>query len=78
MKEATSPYAKIVDPFAEKEGGFDMGNLAKSVLAGLGIHSAIDFLKIVRLMTLNKINAIKMNLKKLKKKCGRIKNYKES
>ena len=45
MKEATAPYAKIVDPFAEKEGGFDMGNLAKTVLAGLGIHSAIDFFR---------------------------------
>ena len=45
MKEAISPHAKIVDPFAEKEGGFDMGNLAKTVLAGLGIHSAIDFFR---------------------------------
>ena len=39
------PHARIVDPFAEKESGFNMGNLAKSVLAGLGIHSAIDFFK---------------------------------
>jgi predicted RNase H-like nuclease (RuvC/YqgF family) len=45
MKEALSPHAKIVDPFAEKEGGFNMGNLAKTVLAGLGIHSAIDFFR---------------------------------
>ena len=45
MKEAISPHAKIVDPFAEKEGGFNMGNLAKTVLAGLGIHSAIDFFR---------------------------------
>ena len=45
MKESTSPHANIVDPFAEKEGGFDMGNLAKTVLAGLGIHSAIDFFR---------------------------------
>ena len=45
MKEIISPHAKIVDPFAEKEGGFDMGNLAKTVLAGLGIHSAIDFFR---------------------------------
>ena len=45
MKEIISPHAKIVDPFAEKEGGFDMGNLAKTVLAGLGIRSAIDFFK---------------------------------
>ena len=45
MKEATSPYAKIVDPFAEKESGLNMGSLAKTVLAGLGIHSAIDFFK---------------------------------
>ena len=39
------PHAKIVDPFAEKESGFNMGSLAKTVLAGLGIHSAIDFFK---------------------------------
>ena len=45
MKEALSPHAKIVDPFAEKEGGFNMRNLAKTVLAGLGIHSAIDFFR---------------------------------
>ena len=45
MKEVISPHAKVVDPFAEKEGGFDMGNLAKTVLAGLGIHSAIDFFR---------------------------------
>jgi len=45
MKEVISPHAKIVDPFSEKEGGFNMGNLAKTVLAGLGIHSAIDFFK---------------------------------
>ena len=45
MKESISSQAKIVDPFAEKEGGFNMGNLAKTVLAGLGIHSAIDFFR---------------------------------
>ena len=45
MKEVISPHAKIVDPFSEKEGGFNMGNLAKTVLAGLGIHSAIDFFR---------------------------------
>ena len=45
MKEVISPHAKIVDPFAEKEIGFNMGSLAKTVLAGLGIHSAIDFFK---------------------------------
>ena len=45
MKEVISPHAKIVDPFAEKEGGFNMGSLAKTVLAGLGIHSAIDFFR---------------------------------
>ena len=39
------PHARIVDPFAEKESGFNMGSLAKTVLAGLGIHSAIDFFK---------------------------------
>ena len=45
MKEIISPHAKIVDPFAEKESGFNMGSLAKTVLAGLGIHSAIDFFR---------------------------------
>mgnify|MGYP003654516855 CR=1 FL=1 len=45
MKEAISPHARIVDPFAEKEGGLNMGNLAKTALAGLGIHSAIDFFR---------------------------------
>ena len=45
MKESISSQAKIVDPFAEKSGGFNMGNLAKTVLAGLGIHSAIDFFR---------------------------------
>ena len=45
MKESTSPHANLDDPFAEKEGGLDMGNLAKTVLAGLGIHSAIDFFR---------------------------------
>ena len=45
MKEATSPHAKIVDPFAEKQGGIDFGGLAKTALAGLGIHSAIDFFR---------------------------------
>ena len=42
---ATSTHAKIVDPFAEKQGGMDFGSLAKTVLAGLGIHSAIDFIR---------------------------------
>ena len=42
---ATSPHAKIVDPFAEKQSGLDFGSLAKTVLAGLGIHSAIDFIR---------------------------------
>ena len=45
MKESASPYAKIVDPFAEKSGGMNFGSLAKTVLAGLGIHSAIDFIR---------------------------------
>jgi len=45
MKEAISPHARIVDPFAEKESGFNMGSLSKTVLAGLGIHSAIDFFR---------------------------------
>ena len=42
---ALPKHAKIVDRFAEKEGGFDYGGLAKTVLAGLGIHSAIDFFR---------------------------------
>ena len=45
MKEAASPHAKIIDPFAEKSGGTNFGSLAKTVLAGLGIHSAIDFFR---------------------------------
>ena len=45
ISESISPHAVFVDPFAEKEGGFNMGNLAKTVLAGLGVHSAIDFFK---------------------------------
>ena len=45
MKEIISPHAKIVDTSAEKEGGMDFGSLAKTVLAGLGIHSAIDFIR---------------------------------
>ena len=45
MKESASPHAKIVDPFAEKSGGMNFGSLAKTVLAGLGIHSAIDFIR---------------------------------
>ena len=40
-----SPHAQIVDPFAEKQSGMDFGSLAKTVLAGLGIHSAIDFIR---------------------------------
>ena len=45
MKEAISSSAKIIDPFAEKSGGMNFGSLAKNVLAGLGIHSAIDFIR---------------------------------
>ena len=67
MKEATSPYAKIVDPFAEKEGGFDMGNLAKSVLAGLGIHSAIDFFKNRKVDDTKQDKRDKDELKKIEK-----------
>ena len=40
-----SPHAQIIDPFSEKSGGFDYGNLAKTVLAGLGVNSAIDFFR---------------------------------
>ena len=45
MKESVSPHAKIIDPFAQKSGGMNFGSLAKTVLAGLGIHSAIDFIR---------------------------------
>ena len=45
MKEVISSHAKIIDPFAEKSGGMNFGSLAKTVLAGLGIHSAIDFIR---------------------------------
>ena len=41
----TSRHATIIDPFAEKSAGFDYGSLAKTALAGLGIHSAIDFFR---------------------------------
>ena len=51
---ALPKHAKIVDPFSEKEGGFDYGSLAKTVLAGLGIHSAIDFFVIGSQTTLRK------------------------
>ena len=37
--------AQIQDPFADKGGGLNFGSLAKTVLAGLGIHSAIDFIR---------------------------------
>ena len=42
---ALPKHAKNDDPFSEKEVGFDYGSLAKTVLAGLGIHSAIDFFR---------------------------------
>ena len=45
MKEIISPHAKIVDTSGEKGGGMDFGSLARTVLAGLGIHSAIDFIR---------------------------------
>ena len=54
--------AKIVDPFAEKEGGMNLGSLAKTVLAGLGVHSAIDFFVRNLLIRLrSKIKEIKTN-----------------
>ena len=67
MKEALSPYAKIVDPFAEKEGGFNVGNLAKTVLAGLGIHSAIDFFKNRKVDDTKQDKRDKDELKKIEK-----------
>ena len=67
MKEATSPHAKIVDPFAEKESGFNMGGLAKTVLAGLGIHSAIDFFKNRKVDDTKQDKRDKDELKKIEK-----------
>ena len=67
MKEAISPHAKIVDPFAEKEGGFNMGNLAKTVLAGLGIHSAIDFFRNRKVDDTKQDKRDKDELKKIEK-----------
>ena len=67
MKEAISPHAKIGDPFAEKEGGFDMGNLAKTVLAGLGIHSAIDFFRKRKIDDTKQDSRDKDELKKIEK-----------
>ena len=45
VTEVISPHAKIVDAFAVEPGGTNFGSLAKTVLAGLGIHSAIDFIR---------------------------------
>ena len=67
MKEVISPHAKIVDPFAEKESGFNMGNLAKTVLAGLGIHSAIDFFKNRKIDDTKQDKRDKDELKKIEK-----------
>ena len=67
MKEVISPHAKIVDPFAEKESGFNMGNLAKSVLACLGIHSAIDFFKNRKVDDTKQDKRDKDELKKIEK-----------
>ena len=68
MKEVISPHAKIVDPFAEKESGFNMGNLAKTVLAGLGIHSAIDFFRNRKVDDTKQDKRDKDELKKIEKK----------
>ena len=67
MKEVISPHAKIVDPFAEKESGFNMGSLAKTVLAGLGIHSAIDFFKNRKVDDTKQDKRDKDELKKIEK-----------
>ena len=61
------PHARIVDPFAEKESGFNMGNLAKTVLAGLGIHSAIDFFKNRKIDDTKQDKRDKDELKKIEK-----------
>ena len=67
MKEVISPHAKIVDPFAEKEGSSNLGNLAKTVLAGLGIHSAIDFFKNRKVDDTKQDKRDKDELKKIEK-----------
>ena len=67
MKEAISPHARIVDPFAEKESGFNMGSLAKTVLAGLGIHSAIDFFRNRKVDDTKQDKRDKDELKKIEK-----------
>jgi len=67
MKEAISPHANIVDPYAEKEGGFNVGNLAKTVLAGLGIHSAIDFFRKRKVDDTKQDKRDKEELKKIEK-----------
>ena len=66
MKEVISPHAKLVDPF-EKEGGFNVGNLAKTVLAGLGIHSAIDFFRNRKVDDTKQDKRDKDELKKIEK-----------
>ena len=67
MKEVISPHAKIVDPFAEKESSFNVGNLAKTVLAGLGIHSAIDFFRNRKVDDTKQDKRDKDELKKIEK-----------
>ena len=64
---ALPAHAKIVDPFAEKSGGFNMGNLAKTVLAGLGIHSAIDFFRNRKVDDTKQDKRDKDELKKIEK-----------
>ena len=64
---AINPYAKIVDPFAEKESGSNMGSLAKTVLAGLGIHSAIDFFRNRKVDDTKQDKRDKDELKKIEK-----------
>ena len=67
MKETISPHARLVDPFAEKESGSNIGNLAKTVLAGLGIHSAIDFFRKRKIDDTKQDSRDKDELKKIEK-----------
>ena len=59
--------AQIVDPFAEKEGGMSLGSLAKTALAGLGIHSAIDFFRNRKVDDTKQDKRDKDELKKIEK-----------
>ena len=63
-----SPHAQIIDPFSEKSGGFDYDNLAKTVLAGLGVNSAIDFFRKRKTNDTKQDKLYQDELKKIEKK----------